>query len=636
MSRDDHGPIPPDERRSDGLLRHAFESAPVGMAVLDPRGRFLRVNTALCDQLGHSAEELLARTLADLVHPDDRDEGEGGAACRERRLVCGDGHVVWARISASAIAGPDGSPRYTIAQIEDVTEHRQAEERLRRSEARFRALIERSQDLIVLVDEAGHNFFVSPAGEEILGWTAEEQREFDFRDLVHPDDRQVAGACYEAMMRDPDAPIRATLRFRRKDGGYRALDSISRNLLADPAVRAIVVNARDVTEQIRLVEQLAEAQKLEGVGRLAGGIAHDFNNLLCVILSSAEVLAQELRAGDADPGDVEAIRKAAERARDLTGQLLAVARRQVIAPHPLDVNAVVRDAERLLRRIVGEDVDLDVRLAPDLPAVIADPTQLQQVLMNLAANARDAMPSGGKLTVETAAVSLDERYAEEHAGVVPGRYVMLAVSDSGVGMTPEARAHVFEPFFTTKAQGKGTGLGLATVYGIVKQAGGHVWVYSEPGVGTTFKCYLPRAIASASSAAAGSPRRAERAPVRGTETVLVVEDDDAVRALAIRALEGAGYRVLASRGGRAALDAARAAPGLALLLTDVVMPELNGRQLADEVLRIAPGARVLFMSGYTHNAIVHHGVLDEGIEFLAKPFTPSSLVARVREVLDTR
>ncbi len=400
---------------------------------------------------------------------------------------------------------------------------------------------------------------------------------------------------------------------------------------AEGHVIGVVGTARDITDQRRAEEQFRQAQKLESIGRLAGGVAHDFNNLLIGILGYAEFLEAGIREGHPSIEDLAEIRKAGERARDLTRQLLAVARRQVIEPHPIDPNGVLRDSEKLLRRLLGEDVDMRLRLEPGVGTVFADPSQLQQVVMNLAVNARDAMPQGGQLTIETTPVQLDASYAQHHAEVEPGSYVMISVSDSGEGMSPEVQAHLFEPFFTTKAAGHGTGLGLAMVHGIVKQAGGHIWVYSELGQGTTFKIYLPLHDEAPSRVLAAAPR-----PARGgQECVLLVEDDSAARALALRALRGAGYEVLAAANGREALEVVSVASRLPdLLLTDVVMPEMSGKQLADALLRKHPALRVLYLSGYTQNTIVHHGVLDSAIDFLAKPYTPSALLARVREVLE--
>jgi signal transduction histidine kinase/CheY-like chemotaxis protein len=383
----------------------------------------------------------------------------------------------------------------------------------------------------------------------------------------------------------------------------------------------------------RLQEQLLQAQKLESVGRLAGGVAHDFNNLLMGILGYAEFLEEGIRAGAPELEDLAEIRRAGERARDLTRQLLAVARKQVTEPGVLDLNEVLRESEKLLRRVLGEDVELVVTLAPDPWPVMADPTQLQQVILNLAVNARDAMPHGGRLVLETGNLEVDARHAAAHPGLRPGPHVRLAVSDSGQGMSPETRAHAFEPFYTTKPVGEGTGLGLATVYGIVTQAGGHVGVESEPGRGTRFDIYLPRT-SEVRLPLTPPPHRSSR---RGNETVLVVEDEPSVRELTVRTLRAGGYRVLAASNGREALDVvARSPQGFHLLLTDVVMPDMGGRQLADTLLSGRPDLAVLFVSGHAEDVIAHHGVLDPGVHFLAKPFTPAALQEKVRSLLDGR
>jgi nitrogen-specific signal transduction histidine kinase len=390
--------------------------------------------------------------------------------------------------------------------------------------------------------------------------------------------------------------------------------------------------AHDITRRKSIEGQLLQAQKMEAVGRLAGGIAHDFNNLLTAIFGSSELLLQDLSVDDRRRTDVEDIKQAAQRAAALTRQLLAFSRQQVLAPQVLDMNALITDLEKMLRRVIGEDVEFRTVLAPDLGAVLADPGQLEQVIMNLAVNARDAMPQGGKLTVETANVDLDDAYAQAHVPVVPGRYAMLAVSDTGIGMDTQVKAHIFEPFFTTKEQGKGTGLGLATVHGIVKQSDGHIWVYTEPGQGTSFKIYLPRVEAAAEPPA---PKPAPPSSLRGSETVLLVEDEEAVRNLTRRVLEAHGYTVLTAADGPEALRLASRHNGpIHLLLTDVVMPNMGGRQLAERVVAARHETKVLYLSGYTDDAIVHHGVLDPGIAFLQKPFTPQGLARKLREVLD--
>ena len=421
--------------------------------------------------------------------------------------------------------------------------------------------------------------------------------------------------------------------WKRKDG---------RHLTVQLSVRAVRSRSgqveyyetfvRDVTEQRRLQTQLVQSQKMEAVGRLAGGIAHDFNNLLTVITTSCDLLLEDLAATDPKREDVDQVRKAADGAAALTRQLLAFSRQQVLTPQIVNLGDVVYGVEKMLRRVIGEDVDLVTVLGSDVGAVKADVGQLEQVLMNLAVNARDAMPTGGKLTIETANVEHDPDYAREQEAAPVSRFVMLAVSDTGTGMDEATKARIFEPFFTTKEVGKGTGLGLATVYGIVRQSGGFIWVYSEPGLGTTFKIYLPQVDAvAAGSAARATPTTSHR----GTETVLLVEDAAAVRAVIHEALARQGYTVLDAPNGAEALRIAAGHPGpIHLLLTDVVMPGLSGRQLSDQLAQIRPETKVLYTSGYTDDAIVRHGVLESGIAYLQKPFSVDGLARKVREVLD--
>jgi signal transduction histidine kinase len=392
---------------------------------------------------------------------------------------------------------------------------------------------------------------------------------------------------------------------------------------------------RRAEESLRRSEaQLAQAQKMEAIGNLAGGIAHDFNNLLSVILSYSTMLAEDLAPDDPMRPDLEQIEAAGRQAAELTRQLLAFGRRQVLEVRLVDVNAVVARSEKMLRRLLGEDLELTVLPRARRGMTLVDLAQLEQVLLNLAVNARDAMPQGGRLTIETADAELDQDYADLHPGVRPGPYVMLAVTDTGTGMDPATQARIFEPFFTTKELGKGTGLGLATVFGVVRQSGGTIWVYSEPGRGSTFKVYLPSAGAEASAAALAE----EAAPVsdlRGAETILLAEDEEQVRHLASTILRRHGYEVLEAQGGGDALLLCEQHPGtIHLLLTDVVMPRVSGRQLAERLRALRPGMKVLFMSGYPDQTVVHHGVLEAGVAFLQKPLTPDRLAARVRQVLD--
>jgi nitrogen-specific signal transduction histidine kinase len=391
--------------------------------------------------------------------------------------------------------------------------------------------------------------------------------------------------------------------------------------------------ALDITDRKNLEEQLRQAQKMEAVGRLAGGIAHDFNNLLMVIQGYADLLADRFPAGDPVRRNVEQIQMAGQRASSLTRQLLAFSRKQMLAPTVISVHTVVADMEKILRRLIGEDVQLETSSMPDLWLVKADRSQIEQVIMNLAVNARDAMPKGGRLTIETANVELDAAFSRHAVVMAPGKYVMLAVTDNGSGMDAETQAHLFEPFFTTKEKGKGTGLGLATVYGIVKQSGGYIWVYSEPGRGTTFKIYLPK-IEEQVGLKHYKDGGSSSAALRGSETVLLVEDEDGVRQLARDYLRTNGYAVIEAPDGETALELAAKHQGpIHVLMTDVIMPGISGRELAQRIGEIRPDIKVLYMSGYTDQSVVHHGILESDAVLLQKPFTMATLASKLREIL---
>jgi signal transduction histidine kinase/ActR/RegA family two-component response regulator len=427
------------------------------------------------------------------------------------------------------------------------------------------------------------------------------------------------------------APLdQADVRFLRCLADHAALALSNARLLAD-AQRELAERRRTEEALLRTEEQLRQAQKMEAIGRLAGGVAHDFNNLLSVVLSYSHLLLDDLAATDPMRADLEEIKKAGERGADLTRQLLAFSRQQVIEPRILDLNHVVESMDKMIRRLIGEDIELKTSPGRELGRVVTDPGHIEQVILNLVVNARDAMPDGGTLTIETGNAELDEAYAREHLGVTPGAHVMLAISDSGSGMDRATQERIFEPFFTTKEKGKGTGLGLSTVFGIVKQSGGSIWVYSEPGNGTTFKVYLPRTDETATALG----RAVRLTTVRGSETILLVEDDDPLRVVACGILRKNGYRVLDARsGGEALLLCERLEQPIDLLLTDVVMPQMSGRELARRLTRLRPDLRVLYMSGYTEDAVVHQRVLDAGITLLQKPITPDVLLHKVRELLE--
>lgn len=512
-------------------------------------------------------------------------------------------------------------------------DRRRVGEQLREREEYFRALIEKAHDIIAVLDADAALKYASPAVWPVLGYTPEELVGRSLLDLVHAEDAEATVRAFAEGVATGQGGRGFEFRLRRKDGGYRTLEAIGQYLLNDPVVRGVVINARDVTDRRLLERQLVQSQKMEAVGRLAGGVAHDFNNVLTAILGYTGLLLDGLPALSPLRPDLDEIRNAANRATGLTRQLLAFSRKQALETRVLDLNDLVKEMDRLLRRLLGEDIDVVTTLASGVAQVRADAGQLEQVVVNLAVNARDAMPEGGKLTIETQNVELDQSYAEGHLPVRPGRYVMIAVSDTGVGMSAETMSHVFEPFFTTKEPGKGTGLGLATVYGIVKQSGGSVWCYSEPGQGTTFKVYLPRVDAPVDRVEPSAPA----GPRHGTETILLVEDETELRHMTRRLLEKHGYSVLEAASSEAALGIARLHPGpIHLLLTDVVLPGESGRRLADELLVRRPELRSLFMSGYTEEAIVHRGVLAANTAFIHKPFTGDGLAAKVRQVLDAR
>jgi PAS domain S-box-containing protein len=509
---------------------------------------------------------------------------------------------------------------------------RSAQEGLRRSEINFRSLVVNAPYGVCRCDAAGIMLDVNPALVAMLGHEsaaelvggnlanlyADSQQWFELADRFRSLQK------FKGLMAEWENKSGAAISVRLSGRAFRdERNSIFFELFAE-----------DVTERRALEQQLRHSQKMEAVGRLAGGIAHDFNNLLMVISGYCEFLLERVGTNPALRGPAQEIANASQRATGLTRQLLAFSRKQMLAPKVIDLNTVVTENLRMLERVIGEDIDLVMVPGEELGSVKADPGQVEQVIMNLAVNARDAMPQGGKLTIETANISLDEEYARFHESVKPGDYVMLAISDTGAGMDAETQNHIFEPFFTTKGL-KGTGLGLSTVYGIVKQSEGYIWVYSEPGKGTTFKVYLPRVNyigEPVSVQPAAAPPKAEY----GHETVLLVEDEAKLRGLARQSLEGQGYTVIEAGDGIEAMQQAQGHRGpIHLLLTDVIMPGMNGRELAGQLAPRRPEMRVLYMSGYTENAIGHNGMLDEGINLLQKPFTLAAMKAKVREVLDT-
>jgi PAS domain S-box-containing protein len=634
-------------REAQQRLSHLVSSSPSVLFSLRPQGEKLVaawVSSNVENLLGYDVETALAPGWwQERLHPDDRDAvlaemprlREEGYLVQEYRFRLADGAYRWMHAELRLLRDPSGRPIEVIGSWSDVTTRREAELRVQKSERQYRLLFQANPQPMWVFDEETLRFLaVNDAAVSHYGWSREEFLSMTIHDLRPPSEHARLDEIVAQGRREHRAMAGETLgqwRHQTRDG--RPIDvegGASPIRFQGRAAWLVMVN--DVTDRKRLEAQFLQAQKMESIGRLAGGVAHDFNNILGVITGYGEMLRKRVTHDERLAKYAGDILGAATRGTNLTRQLLAFSRRQVLQPRVLDVNVVIADLENLLRRLIGEDKELSTQLQPDLLPVQADAGQLEQVLMNLVVNACDAMPRGGSVLIETADVEFDDSNTSVYRGVQPGRYVMVAVSDTGHGMTADVQARIFEPFFTTKEQGKGTGLGLATVHGIVRQSGGHIFVYSEPGRGTTFKVYLP---AVARSPVRPSSPSAEESSPTGTETVLVVEDEAPLREIVKECLEESGYRVLEASSGPAALALSEAfADTIHLLLTDVIMPEMGGAQLAARLRERRPGLRVVYMSGYTDDAMILHGVLTQGVPLLEKPFTPSRLALQVREVLD--
>jgi two-component system cell cycle sensor histidine kinase/response regulator CckA len=621
-------------------FRRLFEAGVAGVTISDLDGNFKEANDAFLDMLGYTRAEMLAGKLnwevitpLDRLVPDTEARAQlkstGFLPLREREYVHKDGRHIAALVGAAALEGKTEC----ISYVTDISERKRDENALRASEGQYRALFEQSPLPKFLYDYETLRFLaVNEAAIRHYGYSRDEFLGMTLEDIWRQED--VPGFVASLGATEPGTTHLGLRRHTKKDGsGIDVEVSIHRFVLAGRPCGLVV--AQDVTARNRMEGQVRQAQKMEAIGNLAGGVAHDFNNILSVILSYSHMLAAGLKPGDPMRDDLEEISGAGERAADLTRHLLAFSRQQILQPRILDLNAVIGGVAKMLRRVVGEDVELTIVSGPALGTVSADPGQIEQVLMNLVVNSRDAMPKGGKLTIETANVTLDSAYAGTRVNVVPGAFVMLAVTDTGSGMDVATREHIFEPFFTTKEKGKGTGLGLSTVFGIVQQSGGNIWVYSEPGEGTTIKVYLPQADPAGARATA-TDEVPDNRTLRGSETILLVEDEEPVRTLIQTILERYGYRVLAAQsGGDALLICEQHTATIHLLLTDVVMPRMSGRKLAERLAPLRPEMKVLYMSGYTDDSVIRHGVLDSDVAFVQKPITPEMLTRRIREVLQT-
>jgi two-component system, cell cycle sensor histidine kinase and response regulator CckA len=617
-----------------------------------PEGRYDYFSSSAEDVFGYTREEFINNPLLiqSIIHPDSagyfedkwKELSEGIVQeTYEYKIIDPEGNERWIVQSNKAIFDDSGQIKAIEGLCRNITERKQAEVLLREKTDLLQNITDHMFDLVAITDLSGVFSYAGPS-HRILGFEPEELLGTSVFDYVHPDDAGYIAKEFAELSANPAPEVTRTVEYRQRcaDGNYKWLETKGKFLFSDDLIPyALFFSSREITERKRAAEeqqklhtQLQQAMKMEAVGRLAGGVAHDFNNLLTSITGNVQLSLMDLSPGDPMEDSLTEIAQAADSAASLTRQLLAFSRKQLIEPKVLNLNELVVSLHKMLTRLIGEDIRLKTIPGKQLGSVKIDPGQIEQILVNLAVNARDAMPDGGKLIIETANTELDEDYCRLHPHSKLGAHVMLAVSDTGIGMNDEVKSHLFEPFFTTKPKERGTGLGLATIYGAVKQAGGSVEVYSEEGEGTTFKIYLPLVAEKAERLKAAAPIIDMPG---GDETVLIVEDEKSVRDMAIRILKRLGYNVLqAPDGGQAFMLAEKYTDKIDLLMTDVIMPGMNGRQLAERLIQIHPEMKVLYTSGYTENTIAHHGVIDEGLHFIGKPYTPQALAKKLRDVLE--
>lgn len=644
-------------RKSERRLADIIEFLPDATLAIDGEGRIIAWNKAIEEMTGFMAADMLGKgdyeyalpfygkrrpILIDFVSKWDEETEKqysfihkfGDVLVTETDVpfVRGHNRTLWGK------AGPlyDDSGRVigAIESIRDITERKAMEEKLRKSEEKYRNILENMEEVYFEVDLKGRLTFFNDAACIVSGYSRDELMGMHFKEYTSPETTKSLFDSFKEEFLTGERKDVLDYEIICKNGSIRIMQ-VSTNLLRNQYGAPIGFHglARDVTNRRRLEAQLLQAQKMEAVGTLAGGIAHDFNNLLSPILGYTDMLMMGLDPADPRHRKLEQILKAAERSRDLIRQLLAFSRKQILALKPADLRKVVIGFESLLRHTLREDIKIDIKVPKLMATVHADEGQIEQVLMNLAVNAQDAMPGGGVLTLTLTEVEIDELFSCEHKDMKPGHYVLLTVSDTGHGMDKTTQELVFEPFFTTKEQGKGTGLGLSMVYGIIKQHGGHIWVYSEPDQGCTFKICLP--VATESEQMPDSSATHPSGMSKGTETILLVEDNDAVRKMTCQALERYHYRVITAENGEQGLEyIKRHQEPIHLLLTDVVMPGINGRELYERLIAIRPEVKVLYMSGYTDDVIAHRGVLNAGVSFIPKPFSINALATKVRDVLD--
>ena len=626
------------------VFRIAFEQSSAGISVAAKSGEYLHANRAFCEFVGYSLDELRRLRMTDLMHQDDQRRarelldrmlrGDAMEARWERRYIHKSGLALWALITITLVRDDQTEPAYFISQVIDISDRKLAEEALQRAETRSRALIGAMRDVILVLDRAGTYVDVAPSATDRLFRSPAELLGRRLHDIF-PKARADEFMASISRAMETRAPVEVA--YDLDINGQRFWFEATVSPLPDDRV---VWVARDVTARMQTEQalresedQLRQAQKMEAVGQLAGGIAHDFNNLLMAIMSNAELAALELPSGTTVTSHIEEIKSASRRARALTQQLLAFSRKQMLQPRVLDLNSVVRDAEQILRRLIGETIAMSVELEPALGQVRADPGQVAQVLMNLAVNARDAMPNGGHITIESTNRDIGAAEARAYRGLREGRYVLLKVRDTGVGMDEDTKTRIFEPFFTTKPPGQGTGLGLSTAYGIVKQSGGYIAVDTGVGRGTTFTIMLPRVFEIPEPAPSPAPAEVPNGG-RSRGTVLLVEDETAVREAAKRMLRKYGFSVIEAKNGRDAIELwGEQGRAVDVVLTDVVMPTMGGADLVRSLRETRPDLRVVFMSGYTQGTLEIAAVDEPATRFLPKPFTADQLVGTLRELI---
>jgi len=638
-------------RESEKKYRTILESMQESYFEIDLKGNYTFFNDSLCEDHGYSRQELMGMNYKAYTTPETAKRAyqffnEIYRTGRPKRsldhvIIRKDGSRRIIDMSISLMLSPSGEPIGFWGVGRDVTERIEAEQALKKSEERYRTILDTMEEGYFEDDLKGTLTFINDAGCRLMGYDRDELIGMTYRNYSSPETARHMYEVYHRIFESGNPEFMMDYEIIRKDGSVRTHQANS-TILRDHAGRpkGFRVLARDITERKRaedekakLEAQLLQAQKMESVGRLAGGVAHDFNNMLSVILGYTELIKLRLEPDNPLLHDLMEIERAAGRSKDITAQLLAFSRKQIISPRPMNLNDLISSTQKTLARLIGEDIDLRFYPGEGLWSIRFDLSQMEQILVNLAVNARDAMPHGGKLTVETANILMNEDYCRVHLGSTPGPYVLLAVSDNGSGMDKETLQNVFEPFFTTKEIGKGTGLGLATVYGIVQQNNGFINVYSEQGQGTTFKIYLPRSMDGVEV----SEEILEQPVALGSGKILLVEDDDLMRKMTTDMLKTIGYSVLAVGSPLEALSICEEKDArFDLVITDVVMPGMSGRELRDKLGIIRPDIKVLFMSGYTSNVIVHHGVLEEGVHFIQKPFSLNDFARKIQEAMTDR